>query len=63
MLTHAVHLPCHPQALFKKAAAKAPAVKAPVKKAAAVLKSGTKTTRGWLGGAGGAQNLDKWYGE
>jgi hypothetical protein len=24
---------------------------------------GSKTTRGWLGGAGGAQNLDKWYGE
>jgi hypothetical protein len=50
------------QALFKKSAA---APKAPTKaaKKAAVKPSGTKTTRGWLGGAGGAQGLDKWYGE
>ncbi|WIA23179.1 hypothetical protein OEZ86_010071 [Tetradesmus obliquus] len=51
------------QALFKKAA-KAPAAKAPVKAAKkAVSKvTGTKATRGWLGGSGGAQGLDKWYG-
>jgi len=53
------------QALFKKAAKAAP--KAPKQAAKAVKKavvkpSGTKTTRGWLGGAGGAQGLDKWYG-
>ena len=24
---------------------------------------GKKSTGGWLGGAGGAQDLDKWYGE
>lgn len=47
------------QALFK-GASKAP--KAAAKKAV-VKPSGTKSTRGWLGGAGGAQNLDKWYGE
>jgi len=46
------------QALFK-GASKAP--KAAAKKAV-VKPSGSKSTRGWLGGAGGAQNLDKWYG-
>jgi light-harvesting complex II chlorophyll a/b binding protein 5 len=46
------------QALFKKGAA-APK-KAPAKKV--VKPSGTKTTRGWLGGQGGAQGLEKWYG-
>jgi light-harvesting complex II chlorophyll a/b binding protein 5 len=48
-----------PEALFKGGAKAAP------KKAAAkkvVKPSGTKNTRGWLGGQGGAQNLDKWYG-
>lgn len=47
------------QALFKKTAA------APKKAAKKVVKpsGGSKTTRGWLGGAGGAQGLDKWYGE
>jgi len=49
------------QALFKGASkAKAPE---PAAKKAVVKPSGTKSTRGWLGGAGGAQNLDKWYGE
>jgi hypothetical protein len=52
------------QALFKKAsAAKAPKQAAKAVKKAAVKMTGTKTTRGWLGGAGGAQGLDKWYGE
>jgi hypothetical protein len=52
------------QALFKKAAApKAPKQAPKAAKKAAVKPSGTKTTRGWLGGAGGAQGLDKWYGE
>ena len=34
----------------------------PVKKAVSALKSGSKRTKGWLGGEGGAQDLDKWYG-
>ena len=34
----------------------------PVKKAASALKAGSKRTKGWLGGEGGAQDLDKWYG-
>ena len=33
-----------------------------MKKAASALKSGSKRTKGWLGGEGGAQDLDKWYG-
>jgi len=46
------------EAVFKKTAA------APKKAAAkkVVKPSGTKSTKGWLGGSGGAQNLDKWYG-
>jgi light-harvesting complex II chlorophyll a/b binding protein 5 len=57
------------QAFFKKAAAapaKKAAGKAPAKKATTVVKpsrSGSKATRGWLGGEGGANNLDKWYGK
>eukprot|EP01025_Chloroclados_australasicus_P052428 TRINITY_DN6111_c0_g1_i1.p2 TRINITY_DN6111_c0_g1~~TRINITY_DN6111_c0_g1_i1.p2 ORF type:complete len:343 (+),score=60.02 TRINITY_DN6111_c0_g1_i1:762-1790(+) len=35
----------------------------PVKKAVSAVKSAVPGgTRGWLGGTGGAQNLDKWYG-
>ena len=35
-----------------------------VKKAAKkATKGGTRSTGGWLGGAGGAQGLEKWYGE
>lgn len=50
--------------LNKKSAAPAKAKgKAAPKKAAVVKPSGSKATRGWLGGQGGAQNLDKWYGE
>jgi light-harvesting complex II chlorophyll a/b binding protein 5 len=45
------------QALFKKSAPK----KAAAKKAAPA-KTGVKETKGWLGGEGGAQDLDKWYG-
>lgn len=47
-----------PEALFKKSAAPKKAAKKAV-----VKPSGTKSTRGWLGGSGGAQNLDKWYGK
>jgi hypothetical protein len=48
-------------ALFGKGATKA-APKATKK--TVVKPSGTKTTKGWFGGAGGSQtNLDKWYGE
>jgi hypothetical protein len=50
------------QALFKKAAA-APKAASKAAKKAVVKPSGSKTTKGWLGGSGGAQNLDKWYGE
>lgn len=53
------------QAFFKKAAA-APAKKAPAKKATTVVKpsrGGSKVTKGWFGGEGGANNLDKWYGK
>jgi hypothetical protein len=52
------------QALFKKSAPAAkPAKKAGTTKKAVVKPSGgSKATRGWLGGAGGASNLDKWYG-
>ena len=42
------------------------AVPGQVKKAAppSIKKAtGSKRTGGWLGGAGGAQDLDKWYGE
>ena len=43
----------------------------PVKKAASqassaaksVQKKATKATKGWVGGAGGPKDLDKWYGE
>jgi len=46
-------------ALFSKGPAKKAAKKAaPAKKPS----SGTKKTGGWLGGEGGAQDLDKWYG-
>ncbi len=47
------------QGAAKKAQKKAPS---PIKKAQSALKSGTKRTKGWFGGAGGAQDLDKWYG-
>ncbi|KAK9829526.1 hypothetical protein WJX72_006332 [[Myrmecia] bisecta] len=43
----------------------APAAPKPVKKAASAVRKaspGRKGTKGWLGGAGGADNLDKWYG-
>ena len=50
------------QALFKKAAA-APKAASKAAKKAVVKPSGSKTTKGWLGGSGGAQSLDKWYGE
>lgn len=42
-----------------------PAAKPAAKSAAKApkVKSGTKQTRGWFGGVGGASNLDKWYGE
>lgn len=29
----------------------------------ATIKRSVSGTKGWLGGEGGAQNLDKWYGE
>ena len=37
----------------------------PIKKAQKAVSraSGGKKTKGWLGGAGGAQGLDKWYGK
>lgn len=34
-----------------------------VAKAAAPIKRSVSGTKGWLGGDGGAQDLDKWYGE
>jgi light-harvesting complex II chlorophyll a/b binding protein 5 len=52
-----------PEALFKGGAKAKPAAKKAVSAAKKVVKpSGTKSTRGWLGGQGGAKNLDKWYG-
>lgn len=48
------------QALFKKTAASAPAKKGT--SSTKVVKPSGKSTRGWLGGQGGAVNLDKWYG-
>ncbi len=56
------------QAFFKKAAAPAKKAvgKAAGKKATTVVKptrGGAKVTKGWLGGQGGAANLDKWYGK
>lgn len=50
------------QAFFKKAAAPAPAKKG-TSSTAKVVKPSRKSTGGWLGGQGGAVNLDKWYGE
>ena len=47
------------QSAAKKVQRQAPS---PIKKAQSALKSGSKRTKGWLGGAGGAQDLDKWYG-
>ena len=35
---------------------------APKKPAKQLKKGASKATRGWFGGAGGAQSLDKWYG-
>ena len=35
----------------------------PIKKAQKAVSRGGKKTKGWLGGAGGAQGLDKWYGK
>lgn len=52
-----------PEALFKKSAAAPKKAAKAAKKAVAKITPGSKTTRGWLGGAGGAQGLDKWYGE
>lgn len=48
-----------------KAAAKpVKAAKKAVKKAVpATIKRSASGTKGWLGGEGGAQNLDKWYGK
>uniref|UniRef100_A0A0D6R0F2 Chlorophyll a-b binding protein, chloroplastic n=1 Tax=Araucaria cunninghamii TaxID=56994 RepID=A0A0D6R0F2_ARACU len=37
-------------------------VKKTAKKASKATKGGTKSTGGWLGGEGGAQGLEKWYG-
>ncbi|GIL79814.1 hypothetical protein Vretimale_12430 [Volvox reticuliferus] len=48
------------QALFKKTAASAPAKKGT--SSTKVVKPSGKSTKGWLGGQGGAVNLDKWYG-
>ncbi|GIL52661.1 hypothetical protein Vafri_8489 [Volvox africanus] len=48
------------QALFKKSAASAPAKKGT--SSTKVVKPSGKSTKGWLGGQGGAVNLDKWYG-
>lgn len=61
----------------KKVAAPVKKAAAPVKKAAQKVKKAAPSTKkvqsvarkavsakgGWLGGAGGAQDLDKWYGE
>jgi light-harvesting complex II chlorophyll a/b binding protein 5 len=47
------------KAFFNKGAEKA--VKGAKKAAKSVIKTG-KSTRGWTGGAGGPENLDKWYG-
>lgn len=38
-------------------------VKKTAKKVSKATKGGTKSTGGWLGGEGGAQGLEKWYGE
>ena len=46
--------PAKAQTAAKKVQKKAPA---------AARKTGAKATKGWLGGAGGAQDLDRWYGE
>ena len=35
----------------------------PFKKAQKAVSGSGKKTKGWLGGAGGAQGLDRWYGE
>ncbi|GLC40691.1 Chlorophyll a-b binding protein CP26, chloroplastic [Pleodorina starrii] len=48
------------QALFKKSAPAAPAKKGT--STTKVVKPSGKSTKGWLGGQGGAVNLDKWYG-
>lgn len=49
--------------LFQKSAARSVAAKAG-KKTQVVRPSSGKSTRGWLGGEGGAQtDLSKWYGE
>ena len=50
------------QALFKKSAPAAPAKKG-TSSTKVVKPSSGKATKGWLGGQGGAVNLDKWYGE
>ncbi len=52
------------QALFKNTGASAPAKKGTAStKVVKPAKAGGKATRGWLGGQGGAADLDKWYGE
>ena len=48
------------QKTAKKAQKTAPS---PIKKAQKAVSGNSKRTKGWLGGAGGAQGLDKWYGE
>lgn len=51
------------QALFNKGSAAKAAPKKAAKGTTVVRPSGSKATKGWLGGEGGATNLDKWYGE
>lgn len=50
---------------FVKGGKSKPAAKAAPKtvKKAAPVKRSSSGTKGWLGGEGGAQDLDKWYGE
>lgn len=54
-----------PKAAVSQRAQVVQAIKTGTKKVAKAVKkvSGGKSTRGWLGGEGGAQDLDKWYGE
>lgn len=46
-----------------KVARAAPKVARAAPKVARKAAGGGRATKGWLGGAGGAQDLDKWYGE
>jgi hypothetical protein len=47
----------------KKAAAAAPAKKGTKPTTVVKKATGAKVTKGWFGGSGGPDNLDKWYGE